>query len=152
MENSSANSAYPYPQGDGIAYAAIADGKTWYAPTKDEWEYLLGLGETKRENASNLCKQRTVNDVLGLVILPDGCTEDINNTDWSVLEKAGAVFLPAAGCEGDEGYGNGYYSSSTWTHENSNYFYIVRWPATNGLITCGGWYKNHHSVRLVRSL
>ena len=69
----------------------------WYCLTDEEWIYLLGRAEDPaRDNANGLNMLRTINGVDGRIILPDGCTEPIR-ADWSVLEAAGAVFLPAAG-------------------------------------------------------
>ena len=89
---------------------------TWRTLTEDEWQYLLNT----RENASSLCGIAQVKGVNGLVLLPDnwkcpsgvsfksGCHtkfgvcyyayyQTFTADEWSKLEKAGAVFLPAAG-------------------------------------------------------
>ena len=90
---------------------------TWRTLTNDEWEYLLNT----RPNASSLKGVAQVNGVNGLVFLPDNwrCPAGVtfksgfHSTDgaeyyaayqtftadqWSKLEDAGAVFLPAGGC------------------------------------------------------
>ena len=90
---------------------------TWRILTSREWEYLL----KNRPNASSLKGVAQVNGVNGLILLPDNwvCPEGItfksgfHNNDgveyyaayqtftaeqWSNLESAGAVFLPASGC------------------------------------------------------
>lgn len=89
---------------------------TWRTLTNDEWEYLLNT----RPNASSLKGVAQVNGVNGLVFLPDnwrcpaGVTfksgfhssdgaeyyaayQTFTADQWSKLENAGAVFLPAAG-------------------------------------------------------
>ena len=89
---------------------------TWRTLTNDEWEYLLNT----RPNASSLKGVAQVNGVNGLVFLPDnwrcpaGVTfksgfhssdgaeyyaayQTFTADQWSKLEDAGAVFLPAAG-------------------------------------------------------
>ena len=89
---------------------------TWRTLTNDEWEYLLNT----RTNASSLKGVAQVNGVNGLVFLPDnwrcpaGVTfkygfhssdgaeyyaayQTFTADQWSKLEDAGAVFLPAAG-------------------------------------------------------
>lgn len=89
---------------------------TWRTLTYDEWDYLLN----DRNNASSLCGVAQVNGVNGLVFLPDnwkcpsGVTfksgfynsrgvdyyaayQTFTADQWSKLEAAGAVFLPAAG-------------------------------------------------------
>ena len=109
---------------------------TWRTLTYDEWEYLLKT----RPNASSLKGVAEVNGVNGLVFLPDnwvypeGITfksgfhssdgvdyyaayQTFTADQWSMLEAAGAVFLPAAGRRVgwrvyDVQYG-GYYGSAT---------------------------------------
>lgn len=80
---------------------------TWRTLTTQEWEYLL----ENRPNSYSLYGTATINNVKGLIILPDGWyeslsfTSGINNWDnnvysiaqWKEFEYAGAVFLPAAG-------------------------------------------------------
>jgi hypothetical protein len=89
---------------------------TWRTLTRNEWKYLLN----KRPKASSLCGVAQVNGVNGLVFLPDNWTcptgvtfksgfhrkwgvdyyaayQTFNAEQWSKLEAAGAVFLPAAG-------------------------------------------------------
>ena len=89
---------------------------TWRTLTYDEWNYL----RNGRPNASSLRGVAQVNGVNGLIFLPDNwtCPEGITiksgfhssygvdyyaayqtftAEQWSKLEAAGAVFLPAAG-------------------------------------------------------
>ena len=89
---------------------------TWRTLSKDEWEYLLN----GRNNATSLCGVAQVNGVNGLIFLPDDWTcpagvtfksgfhsssgvdyyaayQTFTADQWSKLEAAGAVFLPAAG-------------------------------------------------------
>jgi len=106
----------------------------------------------------------------GLIILPDSFTkpagvelENINTANaaytsntytisqWSVLERAGAIFLPAAGDRGGTEVNDvgtyGYYSSSTYNGENSAwymYFY------DSGLAVGGSSRRIGRSVRLVK--
>jgi hypothetical protein len=116
---------------------------TWRALSYSEWDYIF----RGRANAAQLFAQGTVNGVFGTIILPDewilprGVTfvdastasfssnyynkVPVSNTytleEWAIMEKAGAVFLPAAG------YRNGWnvYSTTTYgrywscTRENS---------------------------------
>ena len=90
--------------------------KTWRTLTFEEWKYLL----KNRPNASSLKGVAQVNGVNGLILLPDnwscpsGVTfksgfhynygveyyaayQTFTAAEWSKLEAAGAVFLPAAG-------------------------------------------------------
>lgn len=95
--------AWPKFQGDfadwGTSSGLINDlGDGWTTLSKDEWTYLL----TQRENAANLAGLATVAGVKGLVILPDewnasGLLSAYTAEEWTTIEAAGAVFLPAAG-------------------------------------------------------
>lgn len=82
---------------------------TWRTLSLDEWNYLL----YSRTGASQKYATATVNNVHGLVLLPDywtlpaGCSfiagisswgrNVYNATQWASMEAHGAVFLPAAG-------------------------------------------------------
>ena len=89
---------------------------TWRTLTNGEWGYLLN----NRPNASSLKGVAQVNGVNGLIFLPDNWTcpsgvtfksgfhnnsgvdyyaayQTFTAAEWSKLEAAGAVFLPAAG-------------------------------------------------------
>lgn len=118
----------------------------WRTLTYDEWEYLIN----NRSNASNLKGIAKVNEVNGLILLPDawvcpdgvsfksgfnnisgvesyGNYQTISASDWSKLESSGAVFLPAAGCRlGSYIYvvqtsGN-YWSTTEYNLYNANEF------------------------------
>ena len=115
---------------------------TWRTLTYDEWNYL----RNGRPNASSLRGVAQVNGVNGLILLPDNWTcpagitfksgfhsnygvdyyaayQTFTAAEWSKLEAAGAVFLPAAGRR----YGtnvryvqySGYYWSAT---EGDSYY------------------------------
>ena len=84
---------------------------TWYTLFKDEWYYVTN----ERANAPFLIGVAQVDGVNGLILLPDDweCPKDIifrsgfyddyasfqtfTTEQWSKMEHAGAVFLPAAG-------------------------------------------------------
>ena len=73
-------------------------GAGWSTLNKDEWTYLL----TERENAATLKAFATVNNVKGLILLPDDWTggapaATYTAEAWATMETAGVVFLPAAG-------------------------------------------------------
>lgn len=82
----------------------------WRTLSVDEWRYIL-MG---RNNSANLYAQATVNNVTGILLLPDQWSAPngieisygenasfINNvftlSQWEILEKNGAIFLPASG-------------------------------------------------------
>ena len=146
---------------------------TWRTLTRNEWEYLL---ET-RPNASSLCGVAQVHGVNGLIFLPDNwiCPAGItfksgfhiasgpdNYADyqtftveqWSKLEAAGAVFLPAAGSRygtlvnyvQDEGK---YYSSATeYGSDDANSLGFA-----SDVAGVGRYYRcDGRSVRLVKDL
>lgn len=135
-----------YIQGDDIAgteydwgvHNTISNGGTgWRTLTRDEWDYLL----YQRTTTSDVRYMKaTVNDVAGLIILPDDwstsyydfeyqdnnpyepfSTLEIELSDWtSALEAHGAVFLPVFGFRDDNtaipqiGGVLSYYWSSTY--------------------------------------
>ena len=111
----------------------------WHLLTIDQWEYIVN-----RRNGSRFAKA-TVNNVRGLLLLPDGWSTAtytlnaindaeggyesnyISTTDWSdILEANGVVFLPCAGIR--EGtfvnYVNGFgrYWSSTYIEKARSLF------------------------------
>ena len=128
-------------------YNAISNGGNtehqWRTLTNTEWVYVLNT----RSTASGIrFAKATVNDVKGLILLPDDWSSStyalnatnnsgnvqynvnvISASDWIILQNAGAVFLPAAGSRLDttiSGYsttGSQYASGYYWTsvHENS---------------------------------
>lgn len=139
-------------------------GNGWYTMDKGEWYYLLGL----RENASEKYGYGSIDDVKGLIILPDTWTlptdltftagnsdwaNSYTTTEWEQMEAAGAVFLPTAGCRGgtfiEEGLGSdGYYWSSTPYGNEKAYCMTFNSINLDPQYTC----KRHHglSVRLVK--
>lgn len=99
----------------------------WRTLTSEEWNYLLHVrGVDNKPAASTVCRvanarfaRACVNGRNGLIIFPDQYTHPsqvnlascineihiawtnavvISLTEWSKMESAGAVFLPAAGC------------------------------------------------------
>ena len=147
--------------------------RTWRTLTEDEWLYLLD----SRPSASTLQGIAQVNGVNGLILLPDDWTcptgitftsglsdgsveaygqyQTFSADQWSKLESAGAVFLPAAGYRHryDSNVSGvqdrGYYWSATEDHGDlaicfffhSNEVYMSNDDLNNGL-----------SVRLVKDL
>ena len=145
---------------------------TWRTLTYDEWEYLLNT----RANASSLKGVAQVNGVNGLILLPDnwvcpaGVTfksgfhsnygvdyyaayQAFTAAEWSKLEAAGAVFLPASGDRSGSNVSyvrnRGYYWSAT-EYDSYNEYYLF--------FASGGAYMYDYnryiglSVRLVKDL
>ena len=148
MKSTESNGDYTWSEG-----AKSAIGSDWSTLSDAQWLHLLGLGDgTKRDNAASLRKWRTVNEVDGLVILPDGCTADIDG-DWSTLETAGAVFLPAAGDRNgayvDVAGSRGRYWSSSASDEYGTWFVYF---ASGGVDRSNSNRFYGRSVRLVSGL
>lgn len=126
-----------------IKYGNEVSHASWRTLSKDEWNYLLNT--RCGGNASNFRGRATItkNDksYKGLVLLPDGW--DFNRTDlsfsstgtntysiedWDKMEKAGAIFLPAAGYRKKQSGANstlntenGYYWTVSHNSNNNNY-------------------------------
>ncbi|MBR6438324.1 MAG: hypothetical protein IKS65_03965 [Bacteroidales bacterium] len=138
----------------------------WHTLTDREWGYVFN----DRTTTSGIrYAKANVNNVNGVIMLPDdwsSSTYSLSNTNsdeasfssntltasqWSILEKAGAVFLPAAGYREDTSvYGvgsDGYY----WTFETHIFDKAYRLRFYDlGLIMGAADRYYGHSVRLVR--
>ena len=139
----------------------------WRTLTQPEWVYVFN---TRTTSSGIRYAKAKVNNVNGVILLPDDWSSDtyslsdINSSDasyssntitssqWSVLEQAGAVFLPAAGYRfgtsvfsvGSSGY---YWSAS---YSNSTYARRVSFY-DSGLSTGSTSNRNDgFSVRLAR--
>ena len=145
---------------------------TWRTLTNKEWEYLLNT----RPNASTLKGVAQVNGVNGLVFLPDNwtCPEGVTfksgfhssygteyyaayqtftAEQWSKLEAAGAIFLPAAGRRDGSSAGNvqgfGYCWSATEYYSNFARSLYFRSDEAG----MGNYFRNTSlSVRLVKDV
>ena len=168
--NGAANNFGVNPSNDNKDYIGtfqdwgnLVNEEDWYTLSADDWKYLLST----RANASSLKQIAKVDTILGIMLFPDNWTlpadcepvntlnhdpEDGENTkydfytqnytleQWTKLEEAGAVFLPAAGRR-TGGWGNttisphmvgvigldsdGHYKY----HDNTNY-YAYYWTST----------------------
>ncbi len=120
--------------GDWGVYNAISNGGNqagmWRTLTKEEWIYLF---ET-RTDASSKYAHAQIDGVNGMILLPDtwelpenisfrsGSGDFSQNTytvtQWSQLEDAGAVFLPAAGYKNGstvDTYRGAYWSATAYS-------------------------------------
>ena len=116
--SSSNNLTGAYANADWGVYNQIGEDApgTWRTLTNAEWNYLFN----SRSNASSKYGVGMVNDVTGMILLPDEFTlpsgltfnsgvasnngyqyyQTVNNysaAEWEKMEASGAVFLPAAG-------------------------------------------------------
>ena len=144
---------------------------TWRTLTHAEWDYLI----YERTNAKSLRGIAKVNGYSGLILLPDnwscpnGLTfkpggyesdrpklkhyaahQTFTADQWLLLEKTGAVFLPAAGYyEFEMHYGCGRYWSATNTDTQAAYY--LCFDSTGSWIDIGSPFKKY-SVRLVKDI
>ena len=149
---------------------------TWRILTYDEWQYLLN----NRPNASSLKGGAQVNGVNGLIFLPDNWTcpsgvtfksgfhstygvdyyaayQTFTADQWSKLEAAGAVFLPASGTTSGIRTGSdvigvqngGYYWSAT--EYSSDFAYFFGFDSTGASSDFNTRYLGR-SVRLVKGI
>ena len=171
MSTSSSNGDY---SGDFVDWGATM-GAGWRTLTSDEWAYLLKTRSASTVNGTENGRyaKAKVNDVGGVILFPDTYTHPdgvaaptgVNATDeygwegnsytaadWTKMESAGCVFLPAAGCRyGSEMIGlgsDGYYGSAT--PDGADYAYRVKFNSgslepANSINRCLGC-----SVRLVQ--
>ena len=166
-----------YANADWGVYNAISNGGNqagmWRTLTKDEWEYLLNSRAASTINgvANARYAKAVVNGTNGLVIFPDNFTmpsgisypsrintaggsftsNTYTESQWSQMEAAGAIFLPAAGfrygTEVDRVGTFGNYWASTYDSE------VIAWYMgfSDGNLVVD--YRNRYyglSVRLVR--
>jgi hypothetical protein len=173
MSTSSNNDDY---SGDFVDWGATM-GAGWRTLTSDEWAYLLKTRSASTVNGTENGRyaKAKVNDVGGVILFPDTYTHPdgvaaptgVNATDeygwegnsytaadWTKMESAGCVFLPAAGCRyGSEMIGlgsDGYYGSAT--PDGADYAYRVKFNSgslepANSINRCLGC-----SVRLVQEV
>ena len=141
---------------------------TWRTLTSEEWDYLLNI----RANATMLKGIAQVVGVNGVVLLPDNWDASvvgvafnpgfglndftINTLDadqWLIMEKAGAVFLPATGMRlGTTLYfHNEYCQYWSATPFNANYAFYINASASEMYMTNNGR-STAQAVRLVKNV
>lgn len=142
------------------------NGAEWFTLSSSQWGYLFN---TRGGTDAIRYAKATVCGKTGVILLPDGwsasttlnntntadaafSSNEINASDWSTLEKAGAVFLPVGGLrQGDnvQNPSNGYYWSSTINSDVKSYdmnFTSAKVAAANARNRYSGLF-----VRLVQS-
>lgn len=162
-------------------YNAISNGgnvtNTWNTLSQEEWTYILFARYTDSNMRYAMAK---VNNINGLLILPDDwnpstynlmstntptsfATNTINSADWTTLENAGVVFLPASGYRYGSNTSNvsslsAFYWSSTPSLTSLPQAYCLRfWYNTNFTPTTNvAMYANYrydgYLVRLVQTV
>ena len=137
-----------YANADWGVYNSISNGSNttnqWRTLTQSEWDYVFNSRNTTSGDRYAMAK---VNNVNGVILLPDdwsSSTYSLSNTNmhfasfssniiynyqWTILESAGAVFLPAAGSRSGTwviGVGsNGHYWSATHDWGTDNFARLV---------------------------
>ena len=133
--------------GDLVDWGATI-GTGWFTLSKDEWTYLFDTrsASTVGGTSNGRYAKAKVNDVQGIILFPDTYTHpdgvtaptcvnatgdtgwndnNYSSADWTKMESAGCVFLPAAGYRnGSTVYGagtGGYYWSATPNGTSSAY-------------------------------
>ena len=152
-----------------IKWISGYNANTWRTLSVAEWQYLFNT----RTGASQKYASATVNNVHGLVLLPDvwtlptecsfiagmgGWSRNVYDaTQWASMEANGAVFLPAASRIYWDDYfsskdaGKGFYYTSTSNTDDYNWAYYLQFEE-NSLSPSERFLKcsYHCSVRLVR--
>ncbi len=149
--------------GDFVDWGALM-GTEWRTLSRDEWRYII----YDRTDAYKKRGQATVNGVPGYVLLPDAwtlpsglsftnsvenfTTNQYDGADWTAMESAGAVFLPAAGVrEGTDIYQvniYGWYWASTPNEtDGGKAYYLYFDKSSQGVTEYNRWKSK--SVRLV---
>ena len=172
MNTSTSNSDY---SGDFVDWGATM-GTGWFTLSKDEWTYLFKTRSASTVNGTENGRyaKAKVNDVKGVILFPDTYTHpdgvttptNVNTTnasfdsntytvaDWTKMETAGCVFLPAAGYRYgssviDSGTDGIYWSATPAGASNAYGVYF----AQGGLLPADtGTWPNGCSVRLVREV
>ena len=130
---------YGYDASNFVDWSELVDDEEgWYTLTKDEMNNILA----RTKNGKKLWALATINDLVGLILLPDNWDTNINLVygyipekfvytknllsiaEWQTLEEAGAVFLPAGGSR-TGGYGNTDKAGGKSTIDaNGHYFHV----------------------------
>lgn len=176
LVGSYANADWGVYNGPSIMYGSVASGTTWRTLTSTEWNYLLNNASRSGKGAF-----ATVNGVPGVILLPDlnanslswvyedevedgpsftaGYTSYSTNvyslSEWSKLEAAGVIFLPATGFrygpEDDPMFSyevTGYYWSSTYY--GSHLANALKFTGSEvSIVQTNNSISNGYSVRLV---
>jgi len=159
-----------YANADWGVYNPISNGgnttNRWRTLLREEWNYVF---YTRSTVSGIRYAKAQVNDVNGVILLPDDWTTDTYNlsnaddgdvdyscniisaTDWTTLENAGAVFLPAAGYRFGTTVGHfgtcGYYWSASYF--NSSYACLLSFKPASASTANASNRSYGRSVRVV---
>jgi len=131
-----------YANADWGVYNAISNGGNqqglWRTLTHEEWDYVFNQRQASKVNgrANARYALATVATRRGIILFPDNYTHptevprpqsinddgatglQLNNyteTDWSMMEDAGAVFLPAGGTRYNTYISDAYFDCAYWS-------------------------------------
>ena len=166
-----------YANADWGVYNAISNGgntpQMWRTMTQDEWNYVLfqRSASTVNGTANARFAKATVNSKVGIILFPDTYSHptevtqpsNINNAtlgfgtnnytadNWTLMQDAGAVFLPAGGWRSGTSVSDagsyGYYLSSTRGTDDSR---VTRVEVSSSGVSIGNSLRRSgESVRLV---
>lgn len=169
-----------YAQADWGVYNAISNGGNqpgmWRVLTKDEWTYLIDTRRTSTVGGTANARyaKAMVNGTSGMILFPDTFTlpagltvTSVNLTvnysrnpytasQWSQLEAAGCIFLPAVGYRRGTGVRNagadGYYWSSSCGVVSNAYFMKFDDDDLGYFGVTGSYRYDGRSVRLVKDV
>lgn len=156
---------------DWGVYNKISNGGNqaglWRTLTYSEWNYLT----SGRSQASCLMGQGRVNDVNGLILLPDGwktpssviftCAPDNYSTneysldEWAVMQSYGAVFLPTTGRRSGTTVIGVFSHGKYWSSSAYNYYIYPYCLYFYSNYVYTGWEfesSSGESVRLVKDI
>ena len=174
MNTSDQSSTY---SGDFVDWGATM-GTGWFTLSSAEWTYLFNTrsASTVGGTANGRYAKAEVKDVQGVILFPDtythpaGVTDPTNvntasasfdsNTytvaDWTKMESAGCVFLPAAGRRYDSSVDSqgtyGYYWSATTDDDSVGAAYTMFFRSSDLKPASYNSRCNGYSVRLVREV
>ena len=135
---SNTDAHYGYAGSDFVDWGELVNETGWYTLNKEEMRHILN----RTKDGKKLWALATINDLVGLILLPDNWDTNISLVygyvptqfvytenqltieQWEELETAGAVFLPAGGSR-TGGYGNTDKAGGTGTVDaNEHYFHV----------------------------
>ena len=174
MSTSTDNAVY---RGDLVDWGTVPGiGTGWFTLSNNEWLYLFNTRSASTVNsvANARYAKGKVNGVYGIILFPDTYTHptgvtlpvginEVGNTgwngnnysaaDWTAMETAGCVFLPAAGYrEGTSVQSAGSscsYRSSTRLTSTTDMVNYVYFTATNLSVSGSNYGRYGQCIRLV---
>lgn len=155
---------------NAITNGGNSENSGWFTLSKAQWQYLLSDGDYDNPTRRGKWSLATVNNVPGLVLLPDDwdlnqrpltpdrtqyTTNTYSGDTWEKMETLGAVFLPAAGMRNGTSVTRTpqTFPSTYWTndHVSDGYSAYALFMVPNAVYLIYTATRHHGSaVRLVR--